>query len=272
MLANLADNGGPTVTHASLDGSPVRDLGQAGLCLPVDQRGVARPAGAACDAGAYEVGQVVTPSDDLIIDDCSAPPPDVTSIAGDLIVTDPACVDVSLGTLTTIGGDMDISANATLTTIDAPELDEVGGDIDISANATLTSIETPELDTVGGDMTLTNNPTLTVFPAPELDEVGGDMDISANATLTSIETPELDTVGGDVDVSENADLSTVTFGNDIEVSGSTTLTVTGTQPLSGRTARGVTSVALTRRCGGARGHDPRWRLRRAHVVHGAARR
>jgi CSLREA domain-containing protein len=50
----LAGNGGPTFTHALVAGSPAIDF--AGACgLATDQRGVARPQGAACDAGAFEV-------------------------------------------------------------------------------------------------------------------------------------------------------------------------------------------------------------------------
>ena len=48
----LADNGGPTLTHAPLAGSPAVDIG--GTCAPVDQRGFEAPVGAACDAGAVE--------------------------------------------------------------------------------------------------------------------------------------------------------------------------------------------------------------------------
>ncbi|MCP5112809.1 MAG: right-handed parallel beta-helix repeat-containing protein [bacterium] len=50
--ARLADNGGPTRTHALLEGSAAIDL--AGTCgLSTDQRGAIRP-GTACDSGAYE--------------------------------------------------------------------------------------------------------------------------------------------------------------------------------------------------------------------------
>jgi len=50
----LADNGGPTQTHALVAGSPAIDF--AGACgLATDQRGVARPQGVACDAGAFEL-------------------------------------------------------------------------------------------------------------------------------------------------------------------------------------------------------------------------
>lgn len=53
MLATLADNGGPTGTLALLPGSPAIDAAGA-TCPPVDQRGIVRPVGAACDAGAFE--------------------------------------------------------------------------------------------------------------------------------------------------------------------------------------------------------------------------
>ncbi|MGD2163049.1 MAG: choice-of-anchor Q domain-containing protein, partial [Anaerolineales bacterium] len=55
VLAPLALNDGTSETHALLPGSPAIDLGPATECSqPFDQRGVARPGGAACDAGSYE--------------------------------------------------------------------------------------------------------------------------------------------------------------------------------------------------------------------------
>ena len=53
-LGPRASNGGATPTMALLAGSPAIDLASAALCAPTDQRGVARPQGARCDAGAYE--------------------------------------------------------------------------------------------------------------------------------------------------------------------------------------------------------------------------
>lgn len=67
LLGPLANNGGPTLTHALLPGSPAIDAG--GLdCSPTDQRGVPRPQGAACDIGAYEVGAA-----------CTSPPPNMVA-------------------------------------------------------------------------------------------------------------------------------------------------------------------------------------------------
>ena len=60
LLNPLLDNGGPTETHALLPGSPAIDAGDDASCPDTDQRGVARPQGAACDIGAFEAGPSVT--------------------------------------------------------------------------------------------------------------------------------------------------------------------------------------------------------------------
>lgn len=54
MLASLANNGGPTLTHALLPASPAIDAAHPDYCTNTDQRGVSRPRGAACDIGAFE--------------------------------------------------------------------------------------------------------------------------------------------------------------------------------------------------------------------------
>jgi CSLREA domain-containing protein len=61
QLGALANNGGPTLTHLPLPGSPAIDAGAASpVCPDVDQRGEARPVdgdgdtGAECDIGAVE--------------------------------------------------------------------------------------------------------------------------------------------------------------------------------------------------------------------------
>lgn len=50
----LATNGGFTLTHMPQAGNPVIDNGAGVGCPSVDQRGVTRPSGIACDAGAVE--------------------------------------------------------------------------------------------------------------------------------------------------------------------------------------------------------------------------
>lgn len=53
-LGPLANNGGPTRTHALESGSPALDAASTPDCPTTDQRGVLRPQGAACDIGSYE--------------------------------------------------------------------------------------------------------------------------------------------------------------------------------------------------------------------------
>lgn len=52
-LGPLANNGGPTPTHALLADSPALSKGAG--CAKTDQRGVPRTAGGTCDIGAYEL-------------------------------------------------------------------------------------------------------------------------------------------------------------------------------------------------------------------------
>ena len=73
-LGPLADNGGPTETHAPMAGSPTIDA-VTGTCPPPadDQRGVARPQGPACDIGSVEV--MAAPSPDLAVSKTDSPDP-----------------------------------------------------------------------------------------------------------------------------------------------------------------------------------------------------
>jgi uncharacterized repeat protein (TIGR01451 family) len=80
-LGALADNGGPTKTHALLTGSPALDKGNTAIptitglsCLPTDQRGISRPQGSACDIGAFEFA-VAPPSADLEVTKTDSPDP-----------------------------------------------------------------------------------------------------------------------------------------------------------------------------------------------------
>ena len=54
LLGVLADNGGPTFTHALLAGSPAIDAGDDAEAPATDQRGTTRPVGSASDIGAFE--------------------------------------------------------------------------------------------------------------------------------------------------------------------------------------------------------------------------
>ena len=60
LIGPLSNNGGPTETHALLDGSPAIDAGDPANCPAADQRGEPRPedgngdSNSVCDIGSYE--------------------------------------------------------------------------------------------------------------------------------------------------------------------------------------------------------------------------
>ena len=69
LLAPLQDNGGPSFTHALLPGSPAINHIPVEDCeVTTDQRGVARPQGAACDIGAFEFRVPGDANGDWVVD------------------------------------------------------------------------------------------------------------------------------------------------------------------------------------------------------------
>ena len=98
------NNGGPTGTIALVDGSPAIDFLPAdyAACPALDQRGFVRPAGASCDAGAYELGALLPDITDPVV----TVPADITAQAtgpGGAVVSFPAtATDNRDGALTPI--------------------------------------------------------------------------------------------------------------------------------------------------------------------------
>ena len=103
LLGPLANNGGPTMTHAPLPGSPAIDAVPNQACtdlsgtpLATDQRGVARPQGGGCDIGSVEFSQATQ----CYIASDSAPTvraTGLTELLGDIVIN---CYG---GTPTTVG-------------------------------------------------------------------------------------------------------------------------------------------------------------------------
>lgn len=92
LLGALANNGGPTLTHALLSGSPAIDRLSGGLCSATDQRGAPRSS-PVCDAGAYQrvfcrkvlVNRVGTAGSDLLMGTALAD--GILGLGGDDVLT-----------------------------------------------------------------------------------------------------------------------------------------------------------------------------------------
>lgn len=119
IISPLADNDGPTQTHALLSTSIARDAGDNATCLATDQRGNTRPADLAdsCDIGAFEftpfeVASVVVNTDsDISVDG------DIDCTLREAIATANAQMDIGNGCV--IGG----ISGATYAIDFAPNLD-----------------------------------------------------------------------------------------------------------------------------------------------------
>jgi len=112
MLGPLADNGGPTLTHALLPGSPAIDAGDPAVVAGVgntpvsDQRGSGRVDQGRIDIGSFEVQ--VAPTADIVD---VAPDPRNTTVGNVTVNFDEAVsnVDITDFTLTRDGQTVDIS-------------------------------------------------------------------------------------------------------------------------------------------------------------------
>lgn len=106
LLGPLGDHGGPTDTRVPSDDSPAIDLDTAcsdfdGAPVSTDQRGVARPLGAACDSGAVEVAaaprDTVPPSiRSLLVSRRSGTKAQLRSLKLSLMLSEPARVHIAL--------------------------------------------------------------------------------------------------------------------------------------------------------------------------------
>jgi hypothetical protein len=92
LLGPLADNGGPTQTHALLPGSPAIDAALLANCPPTDQRGVIRPQGTGCDIGAFELEDTTAPTITI-----TTPADGATYLLGQAVAADYTCQDEAGG-------------------------------------------------------------------------------------------------------------------------------------------------------------------------------
>jgi hypothetical protein len=242
ILAPLADNGGPTATHALVAGSPAIDAGNPGGCpdnsgalLLTDQRGFVRHVDGnndgtvRCDIGAFEYGAEFIPP--------PAPTTLTANKAGNgsgAVISNPAGINC--------GGDCsenyDVDTVVTLTAAPAANSQFTGWSgggcsgtgtciVTMDANKLVTASFVPSIFTL--TVTKSGNGTGTVTSNPAGIECGGDCSESYNFNTVVTVTPTADAGSvfsgwsGDADCSDgvvamNADKScTATFSKRLNV-------------------------------------------------------
>jgi hypothetical protein len=180
-LGALASNGGPTQTMVPATGSPAIDLIPLATCTsflgssPVDQRGVIRPQGTGCDAGAVEVAAAPIANNDSY-----------DAVAGTTLTVS-AANGVLANDTTTTGGTL-TAADATAPTHGSLTLNS-DGSFTYTPTAGYTGLDSftytatdPLTDEVSSPATVTltvqNAQTIT-FTAPTSGTVGGSAKLSA---------------------------------------------------------------------------------------------
>ena len=134
MLGPLADNGGPTGTHALLEGSPAINAGDGGACPATDQRGFTRVG--ICDVGAYESDGIPLElkQGDVNCDD------QVTAVDALFILRDVAQIPPPAGCLDLAG---DVNCDGAKTAVDALGVLRFVAGLPVNQNDPCADIGTP---------------------------------------------------------------------------------------------------------------------------------
>jgi hypothetical protein len=118
-LGPLADNGGPTRTHAPLKDSPAVDGATFGCPVADDQRHIARPQGTACDIGAVEFSDYVKVTITVDASQAVVPSTGVAVVTGTITCSAPTTIPLDVK-LSQVQKDRRVTATVTasgLTTI-----------------------------------------------------------------------------------------------------------------------------------------------------------
>ena len=155
----------------------------------------------------------------------------LTSVGGSIDVSgDSSLTTVALGSLTSTGGNVDVSEDGAVTNIDLGSLTSAGGSVDVSGDAAVTNIDLGSLTSAGGSVDVSGDAAVTNIDLGSLTSVGGSVDVSADGAVTNIDLGSLTSVGGSVDVSAdgavtNIDLGSLTSaGGSVDVSGDAAVT------------------------------------------------
>jgi uncharacterized repeat protein (TIGR01451 family) len=175
LLAPLADNGGPTPTHALYPTSIARGLANSAVCPATDQRGEPRVAGA-CDAGAF---QLLTYLSKAINNPAPSPGEIVTYT---IVIENPLLTPLTDGVLSdTLPAGVIVAGSVSL---DPPGAGTVGAFPEIVTNISLNSGERltatfPVEVVAGGGSAVVNTAVFTATNLPQTQTAQATFKVSA---------------------------------------------------------------------------------------------
>src|SRR5262249_40889208 len=197
-IGPLADNGGPTFTHALLAGSPALDAADGSGAPATDPRGAAPPQGAGFDIGAFELQVATAPTADVAVALSAAPDPvaagqDLTytitaknngpSPATNVVLTDfPLPPNVQF--VSTSAGTFDAANNRVVVTL---------GNLPVGDSATVTIVVRPTNAAIG--TTLTNTVAVTAAETDPNPSNNVKQVVTTQVATTAVIVSPSDTIG-----------------------------------------------------------------------------
>jgi len=143
------------------------------------------------------------------------------SVGGMVITNNSDLISVTLPSLAGTGNEKDIQVegNNALQTVEFPMIVALIGNVYISKNPELGTLDARSLNSVSGDLMITTNRALTSADFRNLAQVGGFMEVSATHRWVNIEFPLLGTIGEDLTFKNNGAMETLVCPNLLWVSG-----------------------------------------------------
>ena len=145
----------------------------------------------------------------------------LTTIGGDLMIMHTDLTSLTASNLTSVGGDMILSVNSLLATVDMAALKIVAGDLKVDGaywntdfnyqeSAALTSLSMTNLIATGGDMTI-EWIGMAEMAFDMVTEVGGSLTVAENRSTAEISFAALTSVDGDLSITNAVVLEAVNF-------------------------------------------------------------
>jgi hypothetical protein len=204
--------------------------------------------------------QPLPTSRDVTVTDCSDPSlAQLTSVDGSLTISNiPGCTAVNLGSLVSVGANLDITG-AGITTINLGSLATTGSNLDISAGS-VDVVNLGNVNAVGANLDLGVG-SVDVVNLGNLNTVGANLDISAGS-VNIVNLGNLTSVGGNLQFQSGGETtlnlaSTTTVGGNLTLlqggdvdapgvaaDGNTTVTSKGGNTVSAQTGGGATDVSI----------------------------
>lgn len=199
-LGALANNGGPTETHALAADSPAVNAGNNNAGLKSDQRGFQRVAGGTIDIGAYEFGAV------------AAAPPTVTSFkinGGTAQRSNVTTIEITFSEAVTLGAGaftLDRVGLPSGLTNDGTTLGSVNVVISQVGSTVTITFATGGVVDVRGKNALLDGKYTFVMNASKISGIGGQLDGDGNGTGGDNRTDTIRTLFGDGDGDGDVDI------------------------------------------------------------------